>query len=376
MAQARCFVLSILAVVFIPMVSVFAADSAQIELVKQKVGTGKLSPQDISVLGDFIGNSIQEMFVQPDISQISVIRTQMVAQKGTSPSQYAMQYAMAAKKGISNAYSQLSSQPDGLRKDHIELNLLIFAAEVQSLQMADFGFSKLDDGNAAVQYWAIKTIASPQIASQLTSRGTSDPELQKKIVSALEKSVNKGLYPASLGVVVEFANALKDKSAEDLLVQIAEKRMSQYESWKVKYELLEADLLKALAKKALTTNTISQRALCAKTYSQLFSYVMQRYFLGQDVLSDVSKLQLTSVMVDVEQSTIGPGRFLDIAQKSIKMTLAQKNLIDLQKEHDKLLGSSKQTGRLGSKLKYDYGKDSRDNPITAPKTLKAPKSID
>lgn len=346
------------------------------ESIRQKVGTGRLSDGDVRAVQAFVDEQMDLMLYEHDISAIVALRQSLVRQKGTAPSQYSLQYVKAVKSGIQNAFEKIKLQSNSTGRFYVQLNLLILAAEMESVEFADFGLNQLNSPDAAIQYWALKTIASPAIADQLSAVGTADEEVKGRIMSALKAAVRKGLYPASLTQVVSFVNAFEDKSAYELLIQIAEQRMKAYESWHVDYELLEADILKALAKKTLTANSVSQKTACAKNYAQLYSYVIQRFILGQDVLDAESKLKLTSVIADVENATIGPEKFLDMSQQGFRQALIKKDLADLQNEHDKLLGSEKRAGRLATDVKFDYGKSSTGDPVTAPKKLPNPVKFD
>ena len=164
-----------------------------------------------------------------------------------------------------------------------------------------------------------------------------------------------------------------DSQGTALIFQIAQKRIDQYQNWTVKYELLDRDLLNILTACTFKAGIAAKRSQCARTFGQLFSYVMQRYILGYDTLSDNSKQQLASVMVNVEKYSIGPGKFLARPQTAIRDALVQKKMDNLEREYDTLFGSSKRIGRLASSLKFDYGIDADGSPIIAPKRLKAPK---
>jgi len=91
-----------------------------------------------------------------------------------------------------------------------------------------------------------------------------------------------------------------------MLIKIAEIRITAYENWTVKYELMDAALLQALSSRLLPDNfqrlSAEQKALFARTFGQLYSYVFERYILGVDILTKISKRQLASVLIDVEKT--------------------------------------------------------------------------
>jgi hypothetical protein len=177
-------------------------------------------------------------------------------------------------------------------------------------------------------------------------------------------------------LIVNFIEALgpRDKDASDLLYQIANRRIAEYENWTVKYELLDRNLLEQLTRCTINAGSVSKRALCAKTFAQLYSYIIQRYMIGREILSETSKQQLASVIVDTESYSIGQGKFLDRAQATIRKAVSKRKFKDLKREHDLLFGSANKAGRLASDLKFNYGIDKTGDPITAPKKLELPKN--
>ena len=376
MAKTRYFVLFVAVMVGFSAANLFAADSEAINKVRNSVGTAKLSSDDVLVVKDFVSECVRQMLLAEDISQVSQIRSTISAQKGTRQSPYTIEFASAVKNTLDKSFRQIATLEQGPRRTHLELNLVVLAAEVGDTRLADFGFKMMDHDNSAIQYWAIKTIANPQVAKQLSSIATADSELKAKIITALSRSVKRGLYPSSLALVIKFIEELgpKDQDTSDLLHQIANRRIAEYEKWTVKYELLDRDLLKQLTRCTTAAGSTSKRALCARTFAQLYSFVIQRYLIGQEILSPTSKEQLVTVMVDTESYSIGPGRFLDRAQAAIRLAVMKKKFQNLKREHDMLFGTANKPGRLAGDLKFNYGTGKTGNPITAPKKLKLPKT--
>lgn len=376
MVKKSRFVLFIAMIFLASAQSLFALDSSDIETVRISVGTGKLSSSDVLVVNDFASEAISEMLLAEDISQISLIRRSISQQKGTSLSQYSIEFIKAIRKNIKASFGKAATLQEGSRRSNLELNLLILAAEMQSIKMADFGLDMVDSQNAAIQYWAVRTIASPQIALQLTARATSDPELKKRIADVLAECINRGIHPTSLSTILKFARVLgaNDPQGSPLIHQIAAKRIEQYQNWTVKYELLDRDLLNMLTTCTFKAGSATKRGQCAATFGQLFSYVMQRYILGQEILSQSSKQQLSSVMIEIEKSAFGPGKFLDRPQVAIKQALTRNKIEQLRREYETLFGSRNRIGRLAASLKFDYRDNADGNQINIPKKLELPKT--
>ncbi|MCF7955279.1 MAG: hypothetical protein K9M75_05720, partial [Phycisphaerae bacterium] len=180
--------------------------------------------------------------------------------------------------------------------------------------------------------------------------------------------------PEILNLIVGFADALDTPQADALLVRIADIRIESYAAWKVKFELMDAELLNSLARSIKENKTSSEKdtAEIARRFAQLYSYAIQRYISGFETLQDSQKTQLEFVLADVELSSVS--KLLGRPQNVIKQCVSnssQRSLETLGNEHDSLLGKASGPGRLAYELKYDYGRDG-SKPITAPKRLSPP----
>jgi hypothetical protein len=100
--------------------------------------------------------------------------------------------------------------------------------------------------------------------------------------------------------------------------------------------------------------------------------VLQRYVKGRYSLNAIQKHRLASVLVETEKSCIG--RLVEMPQTVIKRAIERGDYTALLQEHSRLLGEKTQAGRLGLKLKFDYGKASdgvkRIAPLVLPKQPK------
>ena len=188
-------------------------------------------------------------------------------------------------------------------------------------------------------------------------------KLARLIVERLGELVDKSGHEV-IRLMAEFAAAVKVAQGEELLGRIADMRMKRYADWTVKYELLDAAILKSLYKKI--TSGGSSRPVLARRFGQLYSYVLQRYVKGQDSLSATQKHQLASVLVEIEKSCISK---LFIPQTVIKRAVERGDYTALLQEHSRLLGDKTRAGRLPLKLKFDYGETSDGARRIAPLAL-------
>ncbi|MCF7956165.1 MAG: hypothetical protein K9M75_10210 [Phycisphaerae bacterium] len=372
-----CFVIIVLAVVFCFNSVVLAADTREINVVfgKAKSAGGALNGGDKKVIGDFVSKSIEEMIIAPDYKGMAGIRGEIVSRSvSKKPSQYSMAFAASVEKAVKPALAEVARLSDKSRMLQLKLNLLILLAQVESMELAPVGMSMFDDENAAVRYWAVNSVANSEIANQLKSKVTGDEKLAGQIISRFDKMVDDRTLPEILNLIVGFADALDTPQADALLVRIADIRIKSYAAWKVKFELMDADLLNSLARSIKENKTGSEGEIAeiARRFGQLYSYAIQRYISGFDTLQAPQKDQLAFVLADVEQSSIS--KLLGRPQNVIKQCVSnssQRSLETLGNEHDSLLGKASGPGLLGYELKYDYGQLG-GKPMTAPMRLTPP----
>jgi len=370
-----CCVIIVLAVVYSLTSAAFAADSREITTVLRKARTagGKLNSGDKDVIDKFVSESLSEFVDALDHNEMADIRGEIASKSIIKkPSEYSMAFSTALEKGLKPAMAKISNLSDESRKTHLSLNLMMLIAKVESMELAPVSMSMFSDKNAAVRYWAVKSVANSEIASQLKSEVTGDLKLAANIVSAFDNMVNEKTLPEILDLITGFADKLDTPQADALLVRIADVRIKAYESWTVKFEFMDAGLLNALALSIKSGKTEKKSEIAAR-FGQLYSYAIQRYIFGFETLDSSQKSQLKFVLGDVEQSSVA--KLLGRSQSQIKQLLnnsSQRSLDSIGKEHDSLLGSASRAGRLGDQLKYDYG-ILGSNPVTAPKRLAAPK---
>ena len=368
-----CLCLVHVIMLFVLCSSVFALNSAEIAALRTRSLQRKspISSADSGTIDRFIRAGMDELLAEQDLWEAVNIRNAIIAQSGgVEASPYGRVFVDSARKNLIPALDDVRQWQDANRRTRMELNLLIIAASLKSMEMADVGLSMLGSSNGTVLYWAVQTVANSNAAKQLKSPVTGDEELAGRIVQGLEKIVMPGTYPETLRLIVEFADELNTAEARVLLVKIADVRMAGYESWKVKYELMDGILLSSLGKLVLAESSASEKEKLWRKFGQLYSYVIERYILGEKVLRVEQKQQLASVIVAVENGAIS--KLLGRPENRLKKAVEGGKFTALESQRKFLLGSATQTGQLPTKLGVDYGNDAGGNVLTGPKNLKAP----
>lgn len=354
----------------------------RIDAVCQKALLNKevLENSDFEVIDTFWAEALAELLILDDSSEIVDIRSQIFARRGgAEPSQYSAGFIRAAQKHLTAAFDDVQNWETDKRKTWIERNLIILTAQLESPELLELGMRTIRHENGTVRYWAVKALTNPGIVRQLNADASLDTEPAARIARQLEATAEKETHPEILSLIAAFAGQVNGTHAKQLLTKIVDLRTSAYENWTVKYELMDAKLLRSLGNEILSQASRQNKAAESRRFAQLYSYAMQRFILGANVLSDVSKQQLASVLVEVEQSVLD--RLLGRPQSTIKKTVEKiltrrtddpKDYSALEQEHDSLLGSTARKGELPAALNFDYGKNPDGSALTAPKKLGPP----
>jgi hypothetical protein len=330
-----------------------AVDTGAISAVRDKA---VLDNSDLKVIDDFIANALSELSEVEDFTSTAKIRAELVRYSRPGQSneqgQYANQFFESAYKHISNTLKTISQLTDPDRKFKMTLNLLIIIDGLGNTRLAEPAIGLLKDENPIIRYWAVHALTNQRIAEQLNvETANNNSKLADQIVTAI-KGVAEKVNTDTLALMVKFTADTNAPQAGELLLQIADMRIKRYADWSVEYELLDESVLGALCRSmsegAVTSNF-------ARRFGQLYSYAIQRYVKGRDVLSDTQKQQLVSVIVGTERSCIGIQ--MGMIQSTIRTAVEHNDFGTIMAEHDKLLGSDAGPGQVELKLNFDYGQN-------------------
>ena len=326
--------------------AVWAVDSRGIDAVRNK---GVLDSSDLKVIENFISDAIDELVSTDDFASIADIRALILSKKGEQ-SQYAEQFSESCYKNLYASLKSFSSQSKDEYRYETVVNLMILLDGLEDVRLMDLAIDMLKDETAAVRYWAVHSITNPVVVEQLVSAKTGDKKLLHRIAGELKVVVDGGNID-KLSMVLEFCSSVGVAEGDELLSHIVDKRMREYADWTVEYELLDGKILKLLSGKISSDDKVN--IVAARRFSQLYSYVLQRYIKGREFLSDEQKQQLASVLVEVEKSCIS--ELLGIPQSVIKKAIEGGSYAGLLHEHSRLLGDVTRPGELGMKFDFDYG---------------------
>ncbi len=345
-----------------------AVDTAEIDKVRNK---GVLDSADFEIIDGFVAEAVQELVDTRDFTSVAKHRTIILSRSSSSEqsaaAQYAEQFSESAYKYISKAFEKAEELTPEEHKLKVILNLLILVDGLEDVRLAELATKWLHDDSAVIRYWAVHSITNPGFIKQLNPTETTNLQLAGRIAEELKKLVDKA-GPEILALIAEFASVVDISQAEDLLLQIADMRISKYADWTVEYELLDGTILKLLDNKIPSEG--ANKPAIARRFAQLYSYGIQRYVKGQDFLNATKKQRLASVLVETEILCIS--RRLRMAQSIIKKAVEQGDYVALLQEHSRLLGDETRPGQLSLELNFDYGENADGSKRTAPLVLPEP----
>jgi hypothetical protein len=359
--KSLLLVVAVISGFFVFLASAEAVDTLAIEAVR---GKSVLDDADFKTIDDFVAKAVGEMLATPDFSSISNARAIIVANSAsTQPNQtqFAEQFSKSAQKYISAALQQAEGMTPADRSFRLVTNLLMLTDALADVRLAEVALKYVDSKNEAIRYCAVHCVANSGIIEKLNSPKAIDTARQ--VARRLDEIVATS-GPETLGLIASFAGSIKISEGEPLLLKVADRRIASYADWSVERELLDSDILRILGDKM--TSAGANKESIGRRFGQLFSYVLQRYIKGADVLTDVQKEQLVSVLVETEKS--GLSKILGKNRFGIKKAIESGDANALQQEYDSIFGNGTKAGELN----VDYGKDAGGAAITHPLLLSAP----
>jgi len=364
---------AILAVFFVLSIysSAVAVNTSDIDAVLKK---SVINDKDKKIIDDFLSQAVMELVKTKDFTSIAKLRSVILSRKSTQ-SQYAQQFSESAYTHIKAGFKEAQTLRTEERTTNVIINLLILIDGLQDIRLTDLAMGMLKDENMVARYWAVHSLTNAAIVQQLNAGTTSNPELATTIAEQL-KEVVESSRPEIIVHIARFAANINIPEGEQLLLQVADDRIKKYADWTIVHEFYDIIILKLLESKiplssqgigaTLPTTSPSKPAI-AQRFAQLYSYTIQRYIKGKDILNETQKQHLASVLIEIEEKCIS--RLLGVPQVTIRRAIERDNMTALSDEHNRLLGDETSTGLLPSKFNFDYSTTPNGPKRTAPVPL-------
>ena len=340
--------------VFIPLLTMlpaaFAVDARAIDEVRAKA---VLSSADFVVIDNFVKQAVNEILTESDFTAVPKVWSILVSKsqsETTSQVQYREQFILSAKEQISSALRKLRIA-DPTESDYRRaVNLLIVVERLGDIQLAPISQEALGFENRAVSYWAVKSLSSDAVIEQLKTNKNASAAISNALLGFLPKA-GEELHP----MIASFGAKAPGEAGVDLLLKVTEIRKGLYTSGKVENELLDIDILKLLADKAIAGGSGSDQY--AREFSQLYSYAVQRLVAKRESLNADAKTRLASVIAEVEITSISQMLGSRIPHITLRKALEANDYFKLLEEHNKLFGDETRPGEIPTKFGFDYGKN-------------------
>lgn len=361
--KIKCVVFAMLIAVFASAVDLSRAviNTQGIDAVLKKKA---LDNTDLFTIDNFLGEAIREIIRPKDWTSTGMARAEILRRRGIQR-QYVQQFSESSYKYLLSGMEEASRFPEE-RRVKVFVNLLILVDGLEDLRLADLAIARLKDKNTIIRYWAAHCITNDAIIKQLNTGGAENVRVARLLIDRL-KAVVDGSGPETIALIARFAADINIPQGEELLLQITDMRIKKYTTWTVEYELWDGTLLKLLDSELSSASGSSRKVAFAARFGLLYSFAIQRYVKGNEILSETQKQQLASVLVETEDKCIG--RILEKPQSIIKKAVEQNDYRRLLEEHNRLLGSSSAAGELPTKLNFDYGTTTDGRKRTAPPAL-------
>ncbi len=346
--------------------AVFSVSTVAIDDVRSK---GVLESEDLSVIDNYVEQALLEYAQSRQFREISEQRREFlrrsVSESASSQDQYQAQFHESVVEYFPEAINRAKSLESPYDYKSL-VNLLVLADKLNDFDVSYLAEDLMDHEKRAVRYWAVKCVTNQAIIEEINSGNLGNVKKIKSIVDSLEQNLQE-FSDEELNAVAEFIRSVDTPLVSGLFRKLVYQRLESYRNWEVSNELIETKILKELCDKI--KGGAGEDNDNARDFAQLFSYVMQRYIKGQDVLPERSKERLISVMVETEQKCIA--RLTGLEQSVIKSAIENDNIDGLKTEHDRLLGKEGNAGELSARLGFIYGISDEGENITAPKELPA-----
>ena len=371
MVKNRCAQLCFL--VFSMSFSAWSVDTTQIEEVRSKLAQSTTQPDAaaLQVIDNFWRKSIDQMMLTEDTDEMVTLRQDLEKFKGENYlSLYASAYLDAGRKHLGVAMDTVGKWEQNAKKVNVERNLMILITRLGSVELADLAMGKLSDVDPMVRYWAVRSLTSEEIISQLKSDVTGDEKLTAQIISALEGYLKTSSDILPLSFAADFAAAINTTASRKLLYVMADRRIDAYMKWAVTDESVDAGILKNMGKLIPAVSEAAEKQELLSRLGQLYSCVLQRYMLGEN-LPQSAKDQLVTVIAEVEDNVISK----QIPGWMSKFRIDLSKNMPMDKDYEFLFGTEERAGELAGRLSFNYGKNSSGKVLVSPRLLPpAPKA--
>ncbi|MCF7976362.1 MAG: hypothetical protein K9N55_21270 [Phycisphaerae bacterium] len=333
-------------------------DIRAIEAVREK---SVLNSSDLQAIDAFVTDAVEEVLRAQDKDFATIAKTRSILisrQKSLVPNQkqYSQKFLESAKTHMTAALKEAENLPEA-RCAKVRINLFIMARALNDKMLVAMALPYLSNPSKPVSYWATQ-LATCEAALAMVN--ASSPE-SGQLITGLNQIVPKA-SPEAMGLIIPFAGQINTPAGQELILAISDARIKQYADQTVTHELADISVLSGLCAQLSTDGP--NKTQCAQRFSQLLSFVIQRFAKAQTRLTDRQKEDLISIIVETEDKCLS--KLTNQPETALRRAIEREDMTGLMAEHDRLLGSATETGVLPGLLHFTYkaGSSNQGYPLT------------
>lgn len=347
----------------------FSVDTTGIESLRlsaQDSGS-ELSDSELAQISRFWTAAMDQMLLAKSSLEMVEVRRQLETQKGKENlSYYSAAYVSQAIKSIQSGFENSTRLEEPKQRQLVQRNLMILAANLQSLKLVPLALEYLGSKDDVIRYWACKAVTQPAIVLQLTDDVTQDEDLTAAILNGLTQHIGSESHLEIQTMAAKFCMAFDQPAAREILLLLAGRRAKAYRDWNIGNALPETPLLMGLGNMAMAQRDAQIKSDVGRAFSELLAMVMQRYILALEGNPDDQFERVQTILAKVDQDVLMQTMEL---KTSILSGMKTKNTNVLKREYETLFGDRLRQGQLGDLFKFDYGKDASGKALTHPPVL-------
>ncbi len=284
-----------------------------------------LNDDHIKKVKQYVADQFTALFTEEKLSEIGdASRDLFETTRSKGAGQYAAAYAKGFAEAVKNAFQpnmqKAAALADKKRGEYIRLQIAIVAAFTDSAELIDELNALAQDKSEEIRLVSIKGLSMPTILTYFRSNDEAAKQAYQKTAGALKNQLAK---ETSALVISQIAKcALPETSdGEQLLGQCIAVRAKQYQSWDVKNEIVEWEMLKnildVIDSRKLENSATRERSLMHSA-AEIYNLAYQRYRKGmsqQDgdkknlsILTSLSVNDLLTVILEGETRLLRTSR--------------------------------------------------------------------
>ncbi|MBI9018044.1 MAG: hypothetical protein JEZ07_12375 [Phycisphaerae bacterium] len=282
-----------------------------------------LAPDKVQLLNDFVREHFDDMLAAKDAAALSAASSELTGQSKNivnneaSNKAYSDHYAAAVKKFYPNVLDKADNVQDKSMRKQLKIQVATVLAFTDNPAMINDILPLINNPQAEVRYWAIKSFTMPDMRKYLSAAAnvSRSNEVHNAIKSRIASETD-----ATVVAQAVFAALPASNSGLELIDLAVSKRIDMYVNWTIANEVDDLAIINKLCD-MLESNWVQEntdKGMAVKIATQavmLYTVAYQRFKMSDyqetgkrlNLIGEDSYQGLLNVMID------GEARFLQLA---------------------------------------------------------------